>query len=78
MSQDLQEAVVYGEFNRWKQLLIEFEQDLFNPLLADMKKGDLSSVDLFPCNGRLYQIKRNQLFKFWQSARSFKTYLKQY
>ncbi len=72
----LMDAVACGDFNAWCQRLAQVEQSFFAPLLSAMKKGRFASAELLPCNGKVYRIKRHQLFKFWRSAQPFKSYLK--
>lgn len=65
--------VACADFESWRQKLLQLEQVLFIPLLSALKKGRLTSVRLLPCNGREYQIKRSQLFRFWKSSKNFRT-----
>lgn len=66
--------VACGDIEGWRQKLLQLEQVLFIPLLSALKKGRLTSVRLLPCNGRLYQINRIQLLKFWKSFQGFRSW----
>jgi hypothetical protein len=71
---DFLDSIPYGDFNSWNKMLVHFEQTLFKPLLSALKKKEITSVKLLPCNGRTYQVTRSQLFQFWKSVKSFKLY----
>lgn len=71
---DLLSSVSCGDFNVWCEVLKKIEQDLFKPLLSALKKGKIRSIELLPCNGRGYLIRRTQLLKFWKPATSFSEY----
>jgi len=64
---------LYGEVERWLERLQQFDQDWFTPLLEALRRGELTSLAIYPCNGKRFHITRRQLRAFWRAERPFET-----
>ena len=73
VTDELERPVRYGEVERWLERLLQLEQDWFVPLLEALRQGKLTSLAIYPCNGRRFHITRRQLRAFWQPLRPFET-----
>ena len=69
----LESPVLYGEVERWLERLLQLEQDWFIPLLGALRQGELTSLNIYPCNGKCFHITRRQLRAFWKPLRPFET-----
>ena len=69
----LESPVLYGEVERWLERLLQLEQQWFIPLLEAMRRGELTSLAIYPCNGQRFHISRRQLRAFWKPLRPFET-----
>ena len=63
----------YGDIEAWLDGLQALEVDWFAPLLAALRDGALTSLEIHPCNGRSLQITRGDLRRFWKRVRAFET-----
>ena len=70
-SDALQWPAQYGDVEHWLQGLQLLEQDWFVPLLAALRRGELASLRIYPCNGRSYVTSRVQQRHFWKRNRPF-------
>jgi hypothetical protein len=61
----------YGDIESWLGGLQQLEQYWFVPLLAAVREGGLSSLDIYPCNGHGYMTNRQQQRRFWKRRRPF-------
>jgi hypothetical protein len=61
----------YGDFDSWIAGLQQLEQHWFTLLLAAIRAGSLSSLDIYPCNGHRYMTNRQQQRRFWKRSRAF-------
>lgn len=68
---ELLPALAGGDFSAWAEALEKQEAALFRPLLKDLKSGRTGSVELLPCHGRAYRIRRWQLYQVWKPVRDF-------
>jgi hypothetical protein len=73
VSDDLERLVLYGEVERWLERLLQLEQNYFVPLLEALRRGKLTSLTIYPCNGKRFHITRRQLHAFWKPVRLFET-----
>ena len=69
----LESPSLYGEVERWQERLLQLEQDWFVPLLEALRRGQLTSLAIYPCNGKRFHITRRQLRAFWRPLRPFET-----
>ncbi|MDR3391728.1 MAG: hypothetical protein P4L77_08330 [Sulfuriferula sp.] len=59
----------YGDYTGWREALLQLEHDWFAPLLAGLKSGRISSLQITTATQhRLvdWQIQRSNLLKFWR------------
>ena len=63
----------YGDVERWLDALQQLEQRWFSPLLAAIRQGVLSSLEICPCNGYGYMTNKLQQRHFWKRSRPFET-----
>lgn len=61
----------YGDIESWLGGFQQLEQYWFVPLLAAVREGGLSSLDIYPCNGHGYMTNRQQQRRFWKRSRPF-------
>ena len=73
----LSSPAIHQDFNHWRELLGELEQQWFLPMLEALKKGRLSSIELIPLNGFRYRLARMQAYRFWRRDRAFHQSLQQ-
>jgi len=66
----------YGDIENWVAALQQLEQHWFSPLLAAIKKGEVSSLDIYPCNGHSYMTNKRQQRRFWKRSRPFEAVCK--
>ena len=69
----LESPSLYGEVERWQERLLQLEQDWFVPLLEALRRGKLTTLAIYPCNGKRFHISRRQLRAFWRPLRPFET-----
>ncbi|SMC24846.1 hypothetical protein SAMN02745857_01985 [Andreprevotia lacus DSM 23236] len=66
----LRNGALYGDAQAWYEGWQQLEQAWLAPALATLQDGRIASVTLtFPELGRSVQVKRSQLWHFWQRAR---------
>jgi len=63
----------YGDIEAWLDGLQALEADWFVPLLAALHGGALASLEIHPCNGRVFHVTRGNLWRFWKRVRAFET-----
>jgi hypothetical protein len=63
----------YGDIEDWLDGLLALEADWFAPLLAGLRSGALNSLEIHPCNGRVFHVTRGGLRHFWKRVRAFET-----
>lgn len=61
----------YGDIENWVAALQQLEQHWFTPLLAAIREGALSSLEIYPCNGHCYMTNKSQQRRFWKGSRPF-------
>ena len=61
----------YGDVGSWVDALQQLEQHWFSPLLAAIRDGGLSSLEIYPCNGYRYLTSKLQQRRFWKPSRPF-------
>ena len=66
----------YGELENWVAALQQLEQHWFSPLLAAISKGEVSSLEIYPCNGHRYMTNKLQQRRFWRRSRPFEAVCK--
>ena len=71
VSDVLQWPAQYGDVERWLDGLQQLEQAWFVPLLAALRRGDLASLRIYPCNGHSHVTSRSQQRQFWKRDRPF-------
>jgi hypothetical protein len=63
----------YSDIDAWLDGLQGLEVDWFVPLLAALRDGTLASLEIHPCTGRVFQVTRRGLWRFWKGVRAFET-----
>lgn len=71
VSDVLQWPAQYGDVEAWLDGLQQLEQAWFAPLLVALRRGDLASLRIYPCNGRSHVTSRFQLRQFWKRDRPY-------
>lgn len=62
-------AAQYGDYQGWRDALVQLETNWFAPLLAQLKSGKISSLQIHtstPQQDVTWRIQRSDLFKFWR------------
>lgn len=54
---------------RWGEALESLEQSLWRPLVSALLSGELEVVSLYPCNGRMIEVRRGDLYRVWKRRR---------
>ena len=62
-------ASAYSDISGWLEALSRLEHNWFDPLMAALKRGLLSELEILPGNGRSYVINRRMLRAFWKPVR---------
>ena len=71
VSDALQWSARYDDLEHWRHGLQQLEQGWFVPLLAALRRGELASLRIYPCNGHSYVTSRVQQRHFWKRSRPF-------
>ena len=58
-------AFCYGDLDAWFEALDNFVQGLFAEILCLLKTEQVHRLDIYPCDGRVFQLHRRQLYKIW-------------
>jgi hypothetical protein len=61
----------YGDIGSWVDALQQLEEHWFAPLLAAIRDGGVSALEIYPCNGSRYMTNRQQQRCFWKRSRFF-------
>ena len=69
----LASATRYGDVEHWLEALRELEKHWFDPLLAALRQGVLTSLEIDPCGGTSFMINRRQQQYFWKRDRPFES-----
>ena len=69
----LASAARYGDVEHWLEALNELEKHWFVPVLAALRRGVLSSLEIDPCDRMRFVINRRQQHYFWKRDRSFES-----
>lgn len=67
----LQWPAQYADVDHWLHGLQQLEQHWFAPLRAALRRGELASLRIYPCNGRSYLTSRALQRHFWRRRRPF-------
>jgi len=67
----LTSAVRYADVEHWLEALRGLEKYWFVPLLAALRRGDLSSLEIDPCNGTRFMVNKYRQHCFWKRDRPF-------
>ncbi len=51
----------------WLELLQQFDEQWFSPLLAALKKGELEHLEIYTGNNQLFRLTRRSLWRLWRS-----------
>jgi hypothetical protein len=65
----LQQAVAYGDMETWFAQVERLDREWFTPLLAALRAGRLRALRLYPADGSVYRVKREDLWRFWRRQR---------
>lgn len=64
-------AAQYGDYQGWRDALVQLETSWFAPLLAQIKSGKISTLQIrtsTPQHDITWQIQRSDLLKFWRRS----------
>lgn len=65
-----EQALVSGEYPRWREVLENIETAWAKPLLSALKSGELASITCYPGNGFSYRAGRRDMRRWWKPCRS--------
>lgn len=68
-------AVSYGDMDAWLEDLQVFCSGVFNSVLQRLHQGEFKEINIFPCDGRVLKVTRNQQWKFWQVVKPLDKFL---
>ena len=60
----------YGEADAWASVVRQMERAWFRPLLAWLASGRITSLNLYPVNGKRFALPRRRLKYYWKRTRS--------
>jgi hypothetical protein len=69
----LQWPAQYGDVEHWLDCLQQLEEGWFSPLLTALRRGELASLTVYPCNKRRFTSSRAQQRCFWKTVQPFET-----
>ena len=55
-----------GLVSRWRNALVEIEEQWFAPLLSRLRTGRIDTLYIIPCNGDVWEINRPMLRRWWR------------
>ena len=67
---DILAPASYDDAAEWCVALEGLESQWMNPLLQALKQRRLASLQIYPCNGRCFDLKPHSLWKFWRRRRT--------
>lgn len=67
---NLYESVCYGDMDAWLEELKLFCDGLFSQIIDKLKSRIFDTVNIYPCDGRVFKITSTQLLKFWKSVKT--------
>ncbi len=65
----LYESICYGDVDAWFETLKQFCIESFPHIVNCLKTGKVDEINIYPCDGRVYKIKRTHLLKFWKTSK---------
>lgn len=68
----LYESVCYGDTDAWKNALKQYCVTEFKEVANLLSSNKLDEVNIYPCNGQAFKIRRMDLLKFWKPVNYFK------
>ncbi len=74
VTEQLYEAVCYGDIDAWLEALRGYCSNFFLKMSDMLKTGQLDELNIYPCDGRVFKLKRKQLIKFWKPVKNIDTY----
>jgi len=72
---DVYEAVCYGDVDAWLKALREFCQSHLPGIQRLLNSNKISSVNIYPCDGRVFSVDRWCLLKLWKRAKTLDNYV---
>lgn len=61
-------------FYAWSGHVNALETSWFAPALAMLRSGELETLQLYPCDGRMFRVGRGGFWQFWRRARPVTAY----
>lgn len=58
---------VYGELERWRERVSEFDRLWLAPAFRALRRGEIGILDLMPMNGRIYRLRRHRSWLLWRA-----------
>lgn len=71
----LYEAVCYGDIDAWFKSLNLFCNDEFQRVINLLLSKKIDEINIYPCNGQVFNINRMKLLKFWKSNKILYKYM---
>jgi hypothetical protein len=74
---DLQDAMLVGDPQRWRDALEHLDRAWFEPLRQALRRGQLSRLSLVSVDGvsREFNVSGSDLWKFWRTGKELAAYL---
>ena len=73
---DLLTAATYGDIDAWSHALHELETRLITPIIDLLRARVVRELNLYPCNGNSYTLKRHHFLHFWKRIKPIETFLR--
>ena len=73
---ELLTPALYGDRGEWGVLLEQFHQQWFEPLMEALQRRDLALVRLYTGDGRMFEIKRSTLRRWWRRRKGWEAYFR--
>ncbi len=64
---DLRLPAAYGELERWRELVSEFDRLWLAPAFRALRRGEIRILDLVPMNGRVYRLRWHRSWLIWRT-----------
>jgi len=71
--ESLYESVCYGDMDAWVKALKEYCKTEFQQVANLLSSNKVDEINIYPCNGQVFNIRRMNLLKFWKPVNYFKS-----
>lgn len=73
---DLVTAASYGDAEAWADAFNNICQNTLPVILAAMKTGKINQINLYPADGRCFELRAADLYKFWRLRKSLRHWMR--